>query len=118
MSGEARLALQRLVAALEMHFEAVIARRSDSDPSVEMAYGKVADAFEAYDNSLLDEHDETTPLVLFEEDDLDEDELDDLLEQDMQEFGGLDDTEFIDLGMVDEGEDASSSPSAGSSPHS
>lgn len=121
MSGDARLALQRLVAALEMHFEAVIARRSDSDPSVESAYGKLADAFEVYDNALLDEHDETTPLVLFDEDDLDDDELDELdglLDQDLQEMDELDDTEFIDLGTVDSDDDVSSGPRPSSSSHS
>lgn len=68
MNGDARVALDRLVAAFETHHAAVVARRGDRDPSVEAAYLKLADAFEAYDDVLMDVHNETTPFVVYDED--------------------------------------------------
>lgn len=84
MKGDARVALDRLVAAFETHFAAVLARRDGNDPTVENAYIRLADAFEAYDEALMDSHDETTPFVLYEDEDdfYDEDDEDDLDDED------------------------------------
>ena len=76
MSTDARAALNELVAALERHLEAAAGRRGENDPVVLAAYRSVAEAFEEYDDALLDAYDEVTPLEVFHGDD-DDDEYDD-----------------------------------------
>jgi hypothetical protein len=107
MSTDARAALNELVAALERHLEAAAARRGENDPVVLAAYRAVAEAFEEYDDALLDAYDEVTPLEVFhgedDEDDEDEDdeddgeydELDDP-DDDEDEYTGLDVEEYDD----------------------
>ena len=56
MTVEPRAALDRLIAALEAHFNAVGTRRTDDDPAVDDAYDVLADAFEAYDDALARVH--------------------------------------------------------------
>ncbi len=68
MSIDPRVALQSLVSALEEHLAAAAARRGDDDPAVEAAYLSIADAFDAYEESLYDAHGEVTPLVIYEDD--------------------------------------------------
>jgi len=79
MTTEPRAALDRLIAALEAHLSAAAGRQGEADPAVVSAYQVLADAFEAYDESLYDTFDEVTPFVLYDdaEDAADEDDLDD-----------------------------------------
>ena len=98
MTAEPRAALDRLVAALEAHFEAISTRRSDDDPRVDDAYDVLADAFEVYDDALAQVYGEITPFVLEEEDD-DEDDGDD--DDDDDEDDDVDEDDLDD----DEGDD-------------
>ncbi|MCL1872279.1 MAG: primosomal protein [Promicromonosporaceae bacterium] len=77
MTADPRAALDRLIAALEAHFDAISTRRSDDDPRVDDAYDVLADAFEVYDDALAQVYGEVTPFVLEEEDDEDDDSDDD-----------------------------------------
>ncbi|MFC8193025.1 primosomal protein [Cellulomonas sp. NPDC057328] len=93
MTVDPRAALDRLVAALEAHYTAVVSKHGDDDPAVDDAYDVLADAFEVYDDALGTVHGEATPFYLAEEDeddDLDEDDLDDDADVD------LDDDELAD----------------------
>jgi hypothetical protein len=60
----ARDALNRLIEALETHWSAVGARRSENDPEVTGAYRALRVAAAAYDDALYVEHDEVTPFDL------------------------------------------------------
>ena len=85
MTTEPRAALDRLIAALEAHLSAAAGRQGEADPAVVSAYQILADAFEAYDESLYDAFDEVTPFVLYddaEDASDDEDDEDDLLVDD------------------------------------
>jgi hypothetical protein len=81
MTAEPRAALSALVSALERHLEAAASRRSENDPSVVAAYRDLADAFEDYDDALMDNYGEVTPLEVYvgddddDDDDLENDEL-------------------------------------------
>ncbi|HEX2810970.1 MAG TPA: primosomal protein [Kineosporiaceae bacterium] len=95
MTTAPRDALDRLVAALEAHFEAVTRRTGEADPAVNAAYQTLADAFETYDDALYDTYDEVTPFVLVDE--ADEDEDDDLEDDDdLDEDDELDDLDDLD----------------------
>ena len=76
MTVDPRAALDRLIAALEAHYTAVVSKHGDDDPAVDDAYDVLADAFEVYDDALGTVHGEATPFYLAEEDD-DEDDEDD-----------------------------------------
>ena len=67
MALEPRLALQQLVAALEKHLEAVVARRGPEDSSVEQAYFQVEDAFLNYEEALSENFEEFLPIELAED---------------------------------------------------
>ena len=69
MTVDPRAALDRLIAALEAHFNAVQARHGDDDPAVDDAYDVLADAFEVYDDALGTVYGEATPFYLGEEED-------------------------------------------------
>ncbi len=98
-----RVALNALVTALERHLEAAAGRRGENDPVVLAAYRAVADAFEDYDDALLDAFDEVTPLEVFrgdDEDDEDDDDDDEFDEPDDVEGGtytGLDDEDYDEV---------------------
>jgi hypothetical protein len=77
MSADPRAALATFVSALERHLEAAAAKRGERDPVVVAAYHDLAEAFDAYDDALLDAFDEVTPLEVYHED-ADEDDADDL----------------------------------------
>ncbi len=104
MTADPRAALANLAATLERHLEASAQRRGENDPTVVAAYQDVADAFELYDDALLESYGEVTPLEIYsgddDEDDPDElDELDDELddhgdEDDDGVYLGLDDSEY------------------------
>ena len=74
MTADPRAALDRLVAALEAHYNAIAARRSEDDPAVDDAYDVLADAFEVYDEAVLQSFGEVLPFALVEDDDEDDDE--------------------------------------------
>lgn len=81
MTAESREALRRLIATLEEHLEAVIARRGDTDVAVDNAYEAVAVAFERYEAELDAGFAETLPIILDEDDELVDDDFDDDIEE-------------------------------------
>lgn len=102
MTSDPRAALSTFVAALETHLELSAVRRGENDPAVVTAYNKVADAFVAYDDALLDAFGEVTPLDVYsdEDDDIDDaavvDEGDDFDDppEGARGYVGLDDEEY------------------------
>ncbi len=98
MTVDPRAALDRLIAALEAHFNAVASRRGEDDPGVDDAYDVLADAFEAYDDALGTVYSEATPFYLAEDDDEDDDDSDG---EDAEESDDADD-EYDDDVLVDE----------------
>ncbi|WP_336708454.1 primosomal protein [Oerskovia sp. USHLN155] len=89
MTADPRAALDRFIAALEAHYNAVAARRGEDDPAVDDAYYVLADAYEVYDEALAQVHGEATPFYLAEDDDEDDEDSDD--EDDDEREGGSDD---------------------------
>jgi hypothetical protein len=105
MTADPRAALANLTAALERHLEASVSRRGENDPTVVAAYQDVADAFDLYDDALLEAYGEVTPLVIYngedddelDDDDDDDDELDDHSDDEGDGAGvylGLDDSDY------------------------
>jgi hypothetical protein len=104
MNADPRAALAILTASLERHLEASASRRGENDPTVVAAYQAVADAFDLYDDALLEAYGEVTPLEIYsgegdEEDDGDDgdEELDDHGDEDGDSNGvylGLDDSDY------------------------
>jgi len=97
MTADPRAALANLTATLERHLEASAQRRGENDPTVVAAYQDVADAFELYDDALLESYGEVTPLEIYsgEDDDDEPDELDNHGEDDDDGvYLGLDDSEY------------------------
>ncbi|WP_154402078.1 hypothetical protein [Ornithinimicrobium cavernae] len=94
MTSDPRAALSTLVAALETHLELSAVRRGENDPAVVTAYNKVADAFVAYDDALLDAYGEVTPLDVYsdEEDDID----DETVLEDDEDFDDDEDDDYDD----------------------
>jgi hypothetical protein len=91
MTVEPRVALDRFVAALTAHFDAIQTRSSSADPKVDDAYDVLADAFDVYDDALAREFGEVTPFLLIDDDEaelelddhdehLDDDAHDDIIE--------------------------------------
>ena len=94
MTADPRAALANLTATLERHLEASAQRRGENDPTVVAAY---QDAFELYDDALLESYGEVTPLEIYsgEDDDEDPDELDNHGDEDDDGvYLGLDDSEY------------------------
>ena len=54
MSIDPRTELTRLLDALEAHLTAVVNRTGEHDPAVDEAYVEIANAFEAYEDSLFE----------------------------------------------------------------
>jgi hypothetical protein len=105
MTVDPRAALANLAASLERHLEASASRRGENDPTVIAAYQDVADAFERYDDALLEAYGEVTPLEIYggedeeagEDDDEADLELDDHGDEDGDSVGvylGLDDSDY------------------------
>ncbi len=107
MSTDPRAALTALVSALERHLEAAANRRGENDPTVLSAYRLLAEAFEDYDDALLDAFDEVTPLEVFHGDEEEFDEEFDAPDEESGSYTGLDDEEY---------EDESQAPSDGPGP--
>lgn len=99
MSADPRAALATFVSALERHLEAASSRRGENDPAVVAAYQDLAEAFDAYDDALMDAFGEVTPLEIYSGDDEDDDlDFDDDEDED-------DEDEDDDLEFDDEDED-------------
>ena len=98
MTADPRAALATLVSALERHLEAAGSKRGENDPVVFAAYQDVAEAFDAYDDALLDAYDEVTPLEVYHED-AEDDDADDLEDDD-----DADDVEVADVIDLDDEE--------------
>ena len=96
MTADPRAALTTLTAAFERHLEACASRRGEDDPTVLSAFDDLADAFDAYDEALLEAYGEMTPLEVADDDDddFDDDEEEDDEEEDADD--GLDDHEGED----------------------
>lgn len=103
MSADPRTALAAFVSALERHLEAASSRRGENDPAVVAAYQDVAEAFDRYEDALMDAYEEVTPLEIYsdedDDDDLDdedddEDFEDDFDDEDGEPYVGLDEEEF------------------------
>lgn len=107
MTADPRATLATLVAALERHLEACVARHGEDDPTVAAAYDDLVDAFETYDGALYEATGEMTPFDIFEADDeLDDDELDaDDPDSDELDDDELDEDEELDDHGDEDGDD-------------
>jgi hypothetical protein len=97
MTADPRAALATLTASLERHLEASASRRGENDPTVVAAYQAVAEAFDLYDDALLEAYGEVTPLEIYSgEDDEEDEELDDHGDEggDSGVYLGLDDSDY------------------------
>lgn len=106
MTSDPRAALVTLTSALERHLEASASKRGEDDPAVVAAYEDLADAFEAYDDALLEAYGEMTPLTVYEEDEIDDHYEDE--DGDEGLYSGLDDEEYDTDEDSDEGPDEDS----------
>lgn len=102
MTADPRAALATLVAAFERHLDASATRRGENDPGVVAAYQDLADAFDIYDDVLLDTYGEVTPLEIYNGpfDDEDDDSADD--DSDEEDDGDNSDDEDGDDGPDDD----------------
>lgn len=111
MATDPRSALTTLVTALERHLEACASRTGEEDPRVIAAYNDLADAFEDYDDALMDTHGEVTPFEVYSDDDEDdfedsddEDDVDDVVSRYDDDYDGdqdsysYDDDSEVELG--------------------
>ena len=99
MTVDPRAALDRLVAALEAHYAAVVGKNGEDDPAVDDAYDVLADAFEVYDDALGTVHGEATPFYLGEDED--DDEHDDEDDEDDDDEDDDDEDDDDDIEVVD-----------------
>src|SRR5664280_412105 len=97
MKADPRAALANLTASLERHLEASASRRGENDPTVVAAYQAVADAFDLYDDALLEAYGEVTPLEIYSGDDDGDDDSDD--EEDDEELDDHGDEDGADSGV-------------------
>lgn len=98
MTADPRAALSALIAALENHLEMAALRPGEDDPAVIAAYERVAEAFSAYDDALMDAYGEVTPLEVYDEDLVGDDEDDDADDADADdEDDDFDDDDEDDL---------------------
>src|SRR5664280_2118140 len=112
MKADPRAALANLTASLERHLEASASRRGENDPTVVAAYQAVADAFDLYDDALLEAYGEVTPLEIYSgEDDGDDEDDDDDVEEVLDDHGDEDgDNHGVYLGLDDSDYDEEPSP--------
>lgn len=103
MATDPRSALTTLVTALERHLEACASRTGEEDPRVIAAYNDLADAFEDYDDALMDTHGEVTPFEVYSDDDEDdfedsddEDDEDDVVSRYDDDYDGDQDSYSYD----------------------
>lgn len=107
MSLDPRAALAAFVAALETHLEMAADRRGDDDPHVVAAYQRIADAFVAYDDALLEAYGEVTPLDIYSDDDDDDDDDYDEGDEEDDDEDEEDDLDLVDLEDEDDDRDVS-----------
>lgn len=108
MATDPRAALERFVAALEAHLEAVARERSDDSPAVIAAAGTLIDAFETYDEAIYDAYDVDTPFVVYDDSEDDEEfEEEDYTDDDLEtpESDDLEDEEDLLLEEDEEDEE-------------
>lgn len=102
MSSDPRAALANLTASLERHLEASAGRRGENDPTVVAAYQAVADAFDLYDDALLETYGEVTPLEIYSGEDGDEEDEDDDADEGLDDHTDDDgDSHGVYLGLDD-----------------
>ncbi len=115
MSADPRAALAAFVSTLERHLEAASARRGENDPAVVAAYQDVAEAFDRYEDALMDAYEEVTPLEVYSDDD--DDDLDDDDDEDDEDYDDEEDDDFDDeesepyVGLDDDEFDDDNEPS-------
>jgi hypothetical protein len=116
MNADPRAALATLTASLERHLEASASRRGENDPTVVAAYQAVADAFDLYDDALLEAYGEVTPLEIYSGEEEGEDDEDDGEEDsvgELDDHGDEDgDSNGVYLGLDDSDYDEDEEPSA------
>ncbi|MDN5558446.1 MAG: DNA primase [Ruaniaceae bacterium] len=84
MEIDPRAALDRLIEALNAHYESALHAQDPESPAVISATVTLEDAFITYDDALMTHYDVDLPFDLFDDDDEDEDEID------ADEFGDVD----------------------------
>lgn len=122
MSADPRAALAVFIAALERHLEACAYKHGEDDPAVITAADALADAFDTYDEALLQAYGEVTPLEIYDGESIDEfgdeedfgdegeegddeDDDDDADEDDDDDEVGEDDDDFDDFDDHIEGDE-------------
>ncbi|HEX6055933.1 MAG TPA: hypothetical protein VFY98_08990 [Intrasporangium sp.] len=101
MTVEPRAALERLISALERHYEAAGSTRDPDHPMVIAAAQDLAEAFDEYDEALFDATEVATPLAVYGDDfdgHEDEDDSDTV-------YAGLDPDEYEDVDDEDDLDD-------------
>jgi hypothetical protein len=68
MAHDARNTLNRLVAALERHYEAISSGRGSEDPAVAATYEHLKTSFLDYEEAISDAYGEVLPMELAEDD--------------------------------------------------
>ncbi|MFC7406816.1 DNA primase [Georgenia alba] len=91
MANDPRAALDRLIAAFEAHYDAVVAARDSDAPGVVSAANTLMDAFDTYDDALFTGYGVDTPFDIYTDDDDDDDDEDDDEDDDDLEFDDEDD---------------------------
>ena len=106
MSADPRAALAVFTAVLERHLEACASKHGEDDPAVLTAADALADAFDAYDEALLDTFGEVTPLEIYDGDGIEDfEDEDDSYEDDSDDDDDRDDDDSDDDDDHDTDED-------------
>lgn len=90
MAIDPRAALDRLIAAAEAHYEAVVAAQDEDAPAVLAAGDAFMDAFDTYDEALFETYGVGTPFDIVLDDDEEEEDLDEDDEDDGEEYEMVD----------------------------
>lgn len=77
MEIDPRAALDRLIEALNAHYDAAVHAQDPDAPAVISATVTLEDAFITYDDALMTHYDVDLPFDVFDDDDDDDDEFDD-----------------------------------------
>ncbi|MPV35729.1 DNA primase [Georgenia subflava] len=86
MANDPRAALDRLIAAFEAHYDAVVASQDSDSPAVVAAANTLMDAFDTYDDALFTGYGVDTPFDIYSDDDEEEDDDEDYEDEDDEEF--------------------------------
>lgn len=82
MDIDPRAALDRMIEALNAHYEAAVHAQDPDSPAVISATVTLEDAFITYDDTLMVHYDVDLPFDLFDDDDEDDDDDDDYEDDD------------------------------------